>query len=1124
MKTFYRPLAVLFLLIFSISTYAQIFVNQAATGNNHGGSWEDAFTSLHAALEVYSTGEEIWVAAGTYLPGQSSSWPGDPENTFYIYQDVKIYGGFNGTELLLSERDPVTNITILSGDINGDDVDDDFETNREDNATTVVFVDTIVSSSTVIDGFTISNGHAAGDTNVVHQIIGAGIMAWGAPQIGHCRFTQNYALAGSGLYLRGEPAAETSVNDCIFDYNEAGEAAAGMAVITGDSSKVIPISNCQFIGNKSVRLGAGLGVGYSSVEVTNCDFTANVNEVAGGGIFFFVIESEGDDYTFNLTDCDFNGNISGNGGAFYYETDSNGNNDISLTSCNFTGNQAVGSSTIEFPHGGALQFLYYGENETSLDSISISECAFQENTAERTGGALTFWNGQGAENFFEINNSTFTENNSITFGGGIYFHTYGGDQMEANITECEFENNASTDGGGMVLFSTNGEYNNFNITSCDFTGNTATELSLGDTPDGGGIYINFQDPGDNLRKNSVTIEDCTLQSNSAEQRGGGILVFNNIGNDNSVNVNNCDLSGNLSDNAGGGMFLGNFGGTDFELNVSELDFTENSSNHGGAFYYASNSGVNNFMQFSTCNFTGNRAITSPNFQFPDGGALGFQYLTSGNPTNDSIIIGNSIFSGNAAERLGGGIAFFNSSGTDNYFALEDCEFSNNDALGSGGGIAFSQFDGGATVSGTVWHLSDTGFENNAAANGGGVAFIGDVGTEGEYIISNCGFEGNEAVFTPIDNTPAGGGLLVQYSGSNFQNNNFLIEDCDLNLNSAETFGGGLIYFTPLGSENHFEIKDCEITQNHSTQAGGGLAIAEGGMNNTALVVNTLFDNNTSPISMAVGVGRELTLPAAVGQHTEFINCLVSNHSDELGEAVVMEVSAPGVAATLTNCTFANNEGPILSNNFSAAGGDIHLRNNILDGNGSPSYLKGPNGDTGTVQSQGGNLVSDSSLDSLLNGADQSGASPMFESGTFQLSQNSPAVDAGILLDNTPATDFAGNDRIQGSCIDIGAFESTHDAGNACLTTNTREALAASTTLFIYPNPVAETANISIENDWTGEMKLRIVNSLGQIVYTTDFEKYEYQAFTEFDASGLLEGIYRVTISNGEQMAVSSFVK
>uniref|UniRef100_UPI0038920744 choice-of-anchor Q domain-containing protein n=1 Tax=Winogradskyella sp. 4-2091 TaxID=3381659 RepID=UPI0038920744 len=91
-----------------------IYVDAAATGNNDGTSWADAYDNLQIALNNNPAGT-IWVKAGTYIPGTNRT------DVFSLTNNQKIYGGFDGTEVSLSQRDAAVNLTILSGDINGND-------------------------------------------------------------------------------------------------------------------------------------------------------------------------------------------------------------------------------------------------------------------------------------------------------------------------------------------------------------------------------------------------------------------------------------------------------------------------------------------------------------------------------------------------------------------------------------------------------------------------------------------------------------------------------------------------------------------------------------------------------------------------------------------------------------------------------------------------------------------------------------------------------------------------------------------------------------------------------------------------------------------------------------------
>jgi len=277
-----NSIVLLVVLLCALQAQAQktIFVKQG--GNGNGTSWNDAIGELTEALELAAPGDEIWVAAGVYLPTQDN----DREVAFVIKDGVRLFGGFAGYEASVEERNWKDNRTFLSGAI-GNPTD-------EDNSFTVVYTEN-VSKNTIVDGFIITNGMANGEGEQGSRYrCGGGWFNDGSygksePVIRNCSFYNNTASYGAGLYNYGlNGSSSPELLSCLFVANEA--TVNGGAIYNNGSQGVCDpvILQSQFRGNKAFY-GAGIfneGHGGSVQPLINeCLFIANVSTMKGSGIY-----------------------------------------------------------------------------------------------------------------------------------------------------------------------------------------------------------------------------------------------------------------------------------------------------------------------------------------------------------------------------------------------------------------------------------------------------------------------------------------------------------------------------------------------------------------------------------------------------------------------------------------------------------------------------------------------------------------------------------------------------------------------------------------------------------------------------------------------------------------------
>lgn len=278
-------------------------------GGGDGSSWQSTLT-LTQALNAATAGDQIWVQGFETLTGDNLYVA--PKEGFAVKSGVQLYGGFAGTESRLSQRVTLGKPyqlkyrSVLSGDIQQNDtvgsVDLIFPANgtRSDNATHVLSVNldpTQASGNnntypTVINGFSIGNGQAAGTGDAGDAGKGGGIYVYGDNSKGgvfrieRCFLISNYATQGGAVYVDASVKSvngETSlINQSVVFNNAAGDRAAvenqaGGIYLAGEATVV----NTSIFNNENG--GVRLSPESKVVNVTIARNTgAGVDMTAGG--------------------------------------------------------------------------------------------------------------------------------------------------------------------------------------------------------------------------------------------------------------------------------------------------------------------------------------------------------------------------------------------------------------------------------------------------------------------------------------------------------------------------------------------------------------------------------------------------------------------------------------------------------------------------------------------------------------------------------------------------------------------------------------------------------------------------------------------------------------------------
>lgn len=260
----------------------------------------------------------------------------------------------------------------------------------------------------------------------------------------------------------------------IIQNNESKEQGGAIQVRNGST---INISGGTFKNNKSNKSDGGVLAAYGTLNVTGGTFEGNSAKKTGGAIII------GSRATANIKNATFKENKASTSGAVYAL------NAISITDTVFEENEANWGGAIFTVSGLELNNIRFSGNKADKQggaiyvqrgNADITDSIFSKNEAKRGGGAIFIaYNNNGTTS---ISKTSFTENASSAFGGGIYLGING----KLEVSESEFTQNQAAYGAAISSAGTgNVDTNktNIKVESSTFTDN----LSLM----GAGIFTAF---------------------------------------------------------------------------------------------------------------------------------------------------------------------------------------------------------------------------------------------------------------------------------------------------------------------------------------------------------------------------------------------------------------------------------------------------------------------------------------------------------------------------------------------------------------------------------------------------------------------------------------------------------
>jgi hypothetical protein len=314
---------------------ATLHVSKAGDASD-GLSWPSAYTAIGDALATSASGDEIWVASGTY------------NEAIEMVTGVALYGGFEEgeTEDSFDSRNPSHYLTVID-------------------ATSLDTHVVVGADHALLNGFTVTHGDA-------NQ--GGGVYCYRAsPKIENCVIANNQAGGffdghGGGIYCFMSSA---TFENCVIEKNSAFSNFNSHGGGVYSTSSTLTMRSC-IVSNNTVTggsfperdaMGGGLSLVSTSATLSDCSIDSNLvtggHQMRGGGIYAIEgcdLELVNSAISRNTVSPGFDRQEGYAGGMYILGSHAN------LTNCTIADNSAV-------PFDGII---------VGTSQIGIANCIFSE--------------------------------------------------------------------------------------------------------------------------------------------------------------------------------------------------------------------------------------------------------------------------------------------------------------------------------------------------------------------------------------------------------------------------------------------------------------------------------------------------------------------------------------------------------------------------------------------------------------------------------------------------------------------------------------------------------------------------------------------------------------------------